>query len=45
MEFHLRMSLKEQALADFLAEFCSFPEEEEMSEEETWAAYVDGSST
>jgi ribonuclease HI len=32
-------------LADFLAEFCNFLEEDEMPQEETWVACVDESST
>lgn len=45
IEFHPRTSLKGQVLADFMAEFCNFPEEVESPRGETWVAYVDGSST
>lgn len=44
IEFHPRISIKGQALADFLLEFSNTPESEELPEKETWVAYVDGSS-
>lgn len=44
IEFHPRTSIKGQALADFLLEFSNTPESEELPENETWVAYVDGSS-
>jgi hypothetical protein len=45
IEFHPRTSIKGQALADFLVEFCNIPESEELPKESTWVVYVDGSST
>jgi hypothetical protein len=44
IEFHPRTSIKGQALADFLVEFSNTPESEELPKEDTWVAYVDGSS-
>lgn len=32
-------------MADFLVEFCNVPESEELQKDETWVAYMDGSST
>jgi hypothetical protein len=40
IEFHPRTTIKGQVLANFIVEFCNIPESEE-----TWIAYVDGSST
>jgi ribonuclease HI len=45
IEFHPRTSIKGQAMADFLVEFCNVPESEELPGGETWVVYVDGSST
>ncbi|XP_022857914.1 uncharacterized protein LOC111378862 [Olea europaea var. sylvestris] len=39
-----RSSIKDQALADFISEFCSVPIEE-LLEETPWELYIDGSST
>ena len=45
IEFHLRMAIKGQAVADFIAKFSNVPEEEEESLEKAWTTYVDGSLT
>lgn len=45
IEFNPKNDIKGQALADFLVEFCNIPESEEPLKEDTWIAYVDGSST
>lgn len=45
MEFLSQNAIKGQALADFLAEFCNFPEEEELPQEDVWIACVEDSST
>ena len=45
VEFYPRTAIKGQALADFLVEFCNFPEPGQLPKGETWIAYVDGSST
>jgi hypothetical protein len=45
IEFHLRTTIKGQALADFLIELSDTPESEELPKDATWVAYVDGSST
>ena len=37
--------MKEKVLANFLVEFCSFPEEEELPQGEMWVACVDDSPT
>jgi len=44
IEFHPRMAIKGQVLADFLVEFCNIPEAEELPKELTWVVFVDGSS-
>jgi ribonuclease HI len=44
IEFHPRMAIKGQVLADFLVEFCNIPEAEELPKELTWIVFVDGSS-
>jgi len=44
LEFYLRTTIKAQVLADFIAEFSNLPESQETPEQETWIAYVDGSS-
>jgi hypothetical protein len=45
IEFDPRTTIKGQALADFLVEFCNMVEIEELPRVETWVVYVDGSST
>lgn len=44
IEFHPPTSIKGQDLADFLLEFDNTPKSEELPKQETWVAYVDGSS-
>jgi hypothetical protein len=44
IEFHPRIVIKGQALADFLVEFCNIPESEELPKESTWVVHIDGSS-
>jgi len=45
IEFHPRTTIKGQALADFLVEFCNIPKSEELPKESTWFVHVDGSLT
>lgn len=45
IEFHLRIAIKGQVMANFLVEFCNVPKNEELLKDEAWVAYVDGSST
>jgi ribonuclease HI len=45
IEFHPWMTIKGQALADFLVEFCNILENEELPNGTTWVIYVNGSST
>jgi hypothetical protein len=44
IQFHPRTAIKGQVLADFLAEFCNFPEADELPKESTWIVHVDESS-
>jgi len=44
IEFHPRISVKGQVLADFLLEFNNTPESEELPKKETWVVCVNGSS-
>lgn len=43
IEYHSRMAIKGQALADFVVEFCNFLEEGMLPPDEAWVQYVDGS--
>ena len=45
IKFHSRMSLKGQAVVDFIVKFCNMPEEQEALSKKVWIAYVDGAST
>lgn len=44
IEFHPRIAIKGQVLADFLVEMSNTPEAKELPREATWVAHVDGSS-
>ena len=44
IEYHPRMAIKTQALADFIAEF-TFPDEDSLTDEvDRWTIQTDGSS-
>ena len=44
IEYHPRMTIKAQALADFIAEF-TFPDEDKITDEvDRWTIQIDGSS-
>lgn len=45
IEFHPKITIKGQALANLLVEFYNILENEELPKDDTWVAYVDGSST